>query len=63
MNRSLLLVVCDFLLLSILALARFDVPADAVVETGDIVVETLSGGSTGPTASKRKEASVNSSPM
>ena len=26
MNRSLLLVVCDFLLLSILALARFDVP-------------------------------------
>ncbi len=31
MNRSLLLVVCDFLLLSILALARFDVPADAVI--------------------------------
>jgi uncharacterized protein YoxC len=30
MNRSLLLVVCDFLLLSILALARFDVPKDAV---------------------------------
>lgn len=30
MNRSLLLVVCDFLLLSILALARFDVPPDAV---------------------------------
>ena len=29
MNRSLLLVVCDFLLLSILALARFDVPEDA----------------------------------
>ena len=31
MNRSLLLVVCDFLLLSILALARFDVPEDAVI--------------------------------
>ncbi|MEK9633368.1 MAG: hypothetical protein VW622_05970, partial [Opitutae bacterium] len=31
MNRSLLLVVCDFLLLSILALARFDVPKDAVI--------------------------------
>lgn len=31
MNRSLLLVVCDFLLLSILALARFDVPNDAVI--------------------------------
>ena len=31
MNRSLLLVVCDFLLLSILALARFDVSKDAVI--------------------------------
>ena len=31
MNRSLLLVVCDFLLLSILALARFSVPKDAVI--------------------------------
>ena len=31
MNHSLLLVVCDFLLLSILSLARFDVPADAVI--------------------------------
>ena len=31
MNRSLLLVVCDFLLLSILALARFDVPEDASI--------------------------------
>ena len=31
MNRSLLLVVCDFLLLSILALARFDVPEDALI--------------------------------
>jgi len=31
MNRSLLLVVCDFLLLSILALARFDVPEGAVI--------------------------------
>jgi hypothetical protein len=31
MNRSLLLVVCDFLLLSILALARFDVPKGAVI--------------------------------
>ena len=31
MNRSLLLIVCDFLLLSILALARFDVPKDAEI--------------------------------
>ena len=31
MNRSLLLVVCDFLLLSILALARFDVPKNALI--------------------------------
>ena len=31
MNRSLLLVVCDFLLLSILALARFDVPEGATI--------------------------------
>ena len=31
MNRSLLLIVCDFLLLSILALARFDVPKDAQI--------------------------------
>ena len=31
MNRSLLLVVCDFLLLSILALARFDVQEDALI--------------------------------
>ena len=28
MNRSLLLVVCDFLLLSLLALASFDAPVD-----------------------------------
>ena len=35
MNRSLLLVVCDFLLLSILALARFDVPKDAEWVKGD----------------------------
>ena len=35
MNRSLLLVVCDFLLLSILALARFDVPEDAVIAQDD----------------------------
>ena len=35
MNRSLLLVVCDFLLLSILALARFDVPPDAVIAQDD----------------------------
>ena len=32
MNRSLLLVVCDFLLLSILGLARFDVPKGADYE-------------------------------
>ena len=31
MSRSLLLVVCDFLLLSILALARFDVPEGAII--------------------------------
>lgn len=41
MNRSLLLVVCDFLLLSILALARFDVPADAVIaKDGQKIVST-----------------------
>tara|TARA_B100000959_G_scaffold284397_1_gene355919 strand:+ start:1492 stop:3216 length:1725 start_codon:yes stop_codon:yes gene_type:complete len=33
MSRSLLLIVCDFLLLSILALARFDVPKDAQIPT------------------------------
>ncbi|MBU62082.1 MAG: hypothetical protein CMI26_06230 [Opitutae bacterium] len=33
MNHSLLLVVCDFLLLSILSLARFDVGPDAVIAT------------------------------
>jgi len=50
MNRSLLLVVCDFLLLSILALARFDVPKDAVVAQDDQkvvskeVVERISDG-------------------
>ncbi|GHC09021.1 hypothetical protein [Cerasicoccus arenae] len=32
MNRSLLLVICDFLLLSLLALARFDEPADQAPE-------------------------------
>jgi len=31
MSRSLLLIVCDFLLLSILALARFDVPKDVQI--------------------------------
>ena len=50
MNRSLLLVVCDFLLLSILALARFDVPKDAKYEKDDLklvskqVVERISDG-------------------
>jgi len=50
MNRSLLLVVCDFLLLSILALARFDVPKDAVIAQDDQkvvskeVVERISDG-------------------
>ena len=40
MNRSLLLVVCDFLLLSILALARFDVPKDVILpEDGQKVVD------------------------
>ena len=32
MNKTLLLVTCDFLLLSMLALARFDLPATATVE-------------------------------
>ena len=32
MNKTLLLVTCDFLLLSMLALARFDLPASATVE-------------------------------
>ena len=50
MNRSLLLVVCDFLLLSILALARFDVPKDATIAQDDQkvvskeVVERISDG-------------------
>ena len=50
MNRSLLLVVCDFLLLSILALARFDVPKDADYEQAGLklvpkeVVERISDG-------------------
>ena len=50
MSRSLLLVVCDFLLLSILALARFDVPEDATIaEDGqkivsNAVIERISDG-------------------
>ena len=50
MSRSLLLVVCDFLLLSILALARFDVPEDAAIaEDGqkivsNAVIERISDG-------------------
>ena len=50
MNRSLLLVVCDFLLLSILALARFDVPAGATIAQDDQkvvskeVIERISDG-------------------
>lgn len=40
MNRPLLLLVCDFLLLSMFALARFDVPADAVVMEASQIVET-----------------------
>jgi len=50
MNRSLLLVVCDFLLLSILALARFDVPEGAVIAQDDEkvvskeVIERISDG-------------------
>lgn len=50
MNRSLLLVVCDFLLLSILALARFDVPKDAIIPKDEQkvvskgVVERISDG-------------------
>ena len=39
MNRSLLLVVCDFLLLSILALARFDIPEGAkIAKDGEKIV-------------------------
>ena len=40
MNRSILLVICDFLLLSLLALARFDAPVteqDAPEEQGELV--------------------------
>ena len=50
MNRSLLLVVCDFLLLSILALARFDIPEGAVLAKDDQkvvskeVIERISDG-------------------
>lgn len=50
MNRSLLLVVCDFLLLSILALARFDVPEGATIARDDQkivsreVIERISDG-------------------
>ena len=50
MNRSLLLVVCDFLLLSILALARFDVPEDATIArdgqkiVSNAVIERISDG-------------------
>ncbi len=50
MSRSLLLVVCDFLLLSILALARFDVPEDAVIAqdgqkiVSNAVIERISDG-------------------
>lgn len=39
MNKPLLLLVCDFLLLSMFALARFDVPADAVVVEAGTIVE------------------------
>ena len=39
MNRSLLLVVCDFLLMSILALARFDIPEGAkIAKDGEKIV-------------------------
>ena len=50
MNRSLLLVVCDFLLLSILALARFDIPDDAIIAqdgqkiVSKAVIERISDG-------------------
>ena len=41
MNRSILLVICDFLLLSLLALARFDAPVTEdnapIEETGEVV--------------------------
>ena len=43
MNRSLLLVVCDFLLLSILALARFDVPKDAILPEDKEKINRLHG--------------------
>ena len=50
MNRSLLLVVCDFLLLNVLALARFDIPEGAVLAKDDQkvvskeVIERISDG-------------------
>ncbi|WP_309379976.1 hypothetical protein [Cerasicoccus frondis] len=39
MNRSLLLVICDFLLLSLLALARFDEPADQTATEAEQTIE------------------------
>ena len=39
MNRPLLLLVCDFLLLSMFAMARFDVPADAIIVNPDKVIQ------------------------
>ena len=35
MNKTLMLVICDFLLLSMLALARFDPPKEAATATLD----------------------------
>ena len=40
MNRTLLLIICDFLLLSLLALARFDDPEEAEAKQRDAVVAT-----------------------
>lgn len=39
MNRSLLLVICDFLLLSLLALARFDEPEDQTAPKAEQAIE------------------------
>lgn len=39
MNRSLLLVICDFLLLSLLALARFDEPEDQTAPEAEQAIE------------------------
>lgn len=43
MNRPMLLLICDFLLLSMFALARFDVPPDAVVVDPQSLLDNSAG--------------------